>query len=144
MTSFGRTTPSELPNFRTLSWTILSPLLSYYYCNNAGGARQANLSYFSRQSFSSSDLEVAPIVVLRHERTEQPYHNAFLPAFLAAAHLRFAVSDILFRAAAESLRLGFFPAVAPGRLPRLPLPADPSRAAIALLILSRCAVRSFK
>jgi hypothetical protein len=43
----------------------------------------------------------------RHERMEQPYHNEFLPDFLAAAHLCFAASDSLFRAAAESLRLGF-------------------------------------
>src|SRR5712692_11446101 len=33
MTSLGRTTPSELPNFRILSGTMNSP--SYYNCNNS-------------------------------------------------------------------------------------------------------------
>src|SRR5579863_4230842 len=40
MTSFGSTTPSELPNFRTFSSTMKSPPACYYYCNNSVAGRQ--------------------------------------------------------------------------------------------------------
>ena len=36
-TSFGRTTPSELPTLRTLSSTMERLLIGYYYCNNIIG-----------------------------------------------------------------------------------------------------------
>src|SRR5437016_3194601 len=76
-----------------------------------------------------------------------PVYNWLRPAFFALAHRVFAASEILLRAAVDSLRFRFLPLlarrVAPRRRPRLPLDELPSRAWMARLILSSWSRRSF-
>lgn len=105
-------------------------------------------SQFHGRITSAEEIQRLSLFQFRH-------HKEFLPAFLAAAHLRFAPSESLRFAAADSLRLprfGFsFPkgkdvagplvvlGLFPGRRPRRPFStACPSRAEIALEIWSRC------